>query len=245
MIVSLPMYDRAETAAANDRLWKATRARLGLGPETLFRGGDLWDQWLSPDLLLSQTCGYPYRARLHAKVQLVGTPDYGLAGCPPGNYRSVFITRADDSRSTPKDFATARFAYNEPLSQSGWAAPQNHAQEHGFLFTNTIQTGGHALSAQAVADGKADIAALDALSWHFIRKYDDFANGLKEIAATPPTPVLPFITALGHDRDAIASALQTAIADLSQADRTLLHLKGLVVIPAQEYLEVPNPPPPA
>ena len=31
MIASLPMYDRPETAAANDRLWQGVRERLGQG----------------------------------------------------------------------------------------------------------------------------------------------------------------------------------------------------------------------
>ena len=103
MIASLPMYDRPETAAANDRLWAGIRDRLraeGLpAPEALIHGAsDLWPQWTSPDLVLSQTCGYPYRSRLHGQVLLVGTPDYGVDGCAPGHYRSVFVARADDPR---------------------------------------------------------------------------------------------------------------------------------------------------
>ena len=106
-LASLPMYDRPETAAANDRYWQAIRTRLGEGPETLTRTGELWEHWLAPDLVLSQTCGYPYRARLHGQVTLVGTPDYGLDGCPPGHYRSIFVARADDPRTDLRAFAAA------------------------------------------------------------------------------------------------------------------------------------------
>jgi ABC-type phosphate/phosphonate transport system substrate-binding protein len=243
-LASLPMYDRPETAAANDRFWQAIRNRLGEGPDTLTRTGELWDHWLSPDLLLSQTCGYPYRAKLHGKVTLVGTPDYGLPGCPPGHYRSVFVARTDDPRATPANFAEAPFAYNEPLSQSGWAAPQNHAAAHGFTFTNTIQTGGHVLSARAVAEGKADIAALDALTWALIQRHDPFATTLREIARTEPTPVLPYITALSRDPEPLFDAISAAIADLSPDDRDTLSLRGLVRIPPDAYLAIPNPPPP-
>lgn len=244
-LASLPMYDRPETAAANDRYWQAIRNRLGEGPDTLTRTGDLWDHWLAPDLLLSQTCGYPFRARLHGQVTLVGTPDYGLPGCPPGHYCTVFVARTDDPRATPADFAEAPFAYNEPLSQSGWAAPQNHAASQGFTFSNTIQTGGHALSARAVAEGKADIAALDALTWALIQRHDPFATTLREIARTEPTPVLPYITALTRDPEPLFDAISAAIADLSPDDRATLSLRGLVRIPAEAYLAIPNPPPPA
>ncbi len=244
-LASLPMYDRPETAAANDRYWQAIRTRLGHGPDTLTRTGELWDHWLSPDLVLSQTCGYPYRARLHGLVTLVGTPDYGLDGCPPGHYRSIFVARADDPRTDLRAFADAPFAYNEPLSQSGWAAPQNHALAQGFSFTNPHQTGGHRLSARAVAEGRADLAALDALTWSLIQRHDPFAADLREIDRTTPTPVLPYITAATNDPPPLFDAIAAAIADLSPDDRTTLSLKGLVRLPPDAYLAIPNPPPPA
>lgn len=243
-LASLPMYDRAELRPANDRLWQAIRAALGEGPEHLSRGGGVWDHWLSPDLLLSQTCGYPYRVRLHGKVNLVGTPDHGLDGCPPGHYCSVFVARADDPRASFADFAGARLAYNEALSQSGWAAPQTFARVQGFAFRNLLETGAHALSARAVAEGRADIAALDALSWKMMQRHDSFAAALKEVARTPPTPALPFITARTRDPEPLFAGIARAIAALSPEDRDALSLWGIVRIPAAAYLAVPTPPPP-
>ena len=74
-------------------------------PEGLQRDpDDLWSQWTSPDLVFSQTCGFPYRARLHGSVTLIGTPDFGVEDCPPGYYRSVLVARADDPRDTVAEF---------------------------------------------------------------------------------------------------------------------------------------------
>lgn len=241
MIASLPMYDLPAMQGANDRYWQAIRMHLGEGPAHLTRKGDLWDHWLSPDLILSQTCGYPFRARLHGRVTLVGTPDYGLPDCPPGHYNSVLIARSDDTRSDLRDFATARFAFNEALSQSGWAAPQTYAAARGFAFTNIVQTGGHRASALAVAEGRAEIAAIDALTWALLKRDEAFAAALKELERTDPTPVLPYITALGRDGPAHFAAIKAAIADLTLEDRALLHLKGLVRIGAKAYLAVPTP----
>lgn len=242
MIASLPMYDRPELRAAHDRLWAAIRAHLGHGPAALTRGGDPLEHWLSPDLLLSQCCGYPYRARLHGRVALVATPDHRLEGCPPGHYCSVFVARANDARETPAAFARARLAYNEALSQSGWAAPQTHARDHGFAFTDTLCTGAHAASARAVAEGRADIAALDAVSWRMMQAHDDFAAALKEVGRTLPTPALPYITALGRDPAPLCAALGAAIAALAPEDRARLSLWGIREIPAADYLAVPDPP---
>lgn len=244
MIASLPMYDRPEAAAANDRFWQAVRAALGHGPERLTRGGDPWDHWQSPDLLLSQTCGYPYRTRLHGRVQLVAAPDHGLEGCPAGHYNSVLVVRRDDPRADPADFADARIAYNDPLSQSGWAAPQNLARSLGFVFRNPVATGAHAASARAVAENRADIAALDAVSWAMIRRHDGCAAGLRIIARTPPTPALPYITGPRGDAPALRSALRAAVDALSAGDRQTLCLTGIHTVPHDAYLAVPNPPPP-
>lgn len=241
MIASLPMYDRPETRHAHDRYWQAIRAHLGEGPVALTRDGDLWQHWLSPDLIFSQTCGYPFRAELHDKVTLVGTPDYGLPGCPPGHYNSVLVARADDARDTLEAFADARFAYNEALSQSGWAAPQTHAKIRGFLFRDLVQTGGHRASAMAVAEGRADVAAIDALTWELLRRHEGVTDMLRVVERTSPTPVLPYITARGRDGAAHLHAVRAAIADLDAADREALHLKGIIAIAPEAYLAVPSP----
>lgn len=242
------MYDRAETAAANDRLWAlirdGLRARGVAAPDRLTRGeGAYWQAWQSPALVLSQTCGYPYRALLHDKVSLIATPDYGLPDCPPGHYVSVFVARNDDPRTLP-EFRAARFAYNEPLSQSGWAAPQNHAATMGFHFQPSLETGGHRLSARAVAEGRADIAALDALTWVLMSRWEPFAARLREVARTAPTPALPFIAARTADIAATRAALTEAVAALSTEDRDALRLRGVVQIAPERYLAVPIPPSP-
>jgi ABC-type phosphate/phosphonate transport system substrate-binding protein len=249
MIASLGMYDFGAAQAANDRLWTLIRTGLqGRGidaPTALTRGAHAyWDAWQAPDLILSQTCGYPFRARLHDTVTYVGTPDYGVEGCAPGYYRSVFVARVDDPRRTLADFNGARFAYNEALSQSGWAAPQTHAARLGISLPPRLQTGGHRLSAAAVAEGRADIAALDAVTYALLQANDPVVGQLKVLAMTDPTPGLPYITAAGRDAQPIFDAVSEAVAALDPMDRAHLRLKGFVRIPVTDYLAVPNPPSP-
>ena len=185
-------------------------------PEALTRGaGAYWDAWTAPDLVLSQTCGFPYRARLHGKVTLIGTPDYGVAGCPAGHYCSVYVSRASDARSDLTEFDGAALAFNEDLSQSGWAAPQNHARSIGLSLPPRLRTGGHLNSARAVAEGRADIAALDAVTWDMIAQWESWSEGLKVVGQTPATPGLPYIAALGSDAGLMFDIVAAAIAALA------------------------------
>lgn len=246
MIASLGMYDRPETAAANDRLWAGVRdglrARGMAAPDELTRGeGAYWDAWRSPDLVLSQTCGLPYRARLHDRVTLVASPDHGLPGCPPGHYRSVIVVRADDPRRE-SDLQGASLAFNDGLSQSGWAAACDFAAGHGLTFQPMPATGSHRSSALMVAEGRADLAAIDAVTFTLLSRWEPKVAGLRVLTETPPRPGLPYISAPGANADSMAAALSDAVAALDAADRDLLCLHGIVRLPAAAYLAIPLPP---
>lgn len=138
----------------------------------------------------------------------------------------------------------AVFAYNDGLSQSGWAAPLIHLHDRSLLPGSLLETGSHQLSAKAVAEGRADFAALDALSWEMLCKYDSFAAGLCEIERTVPTPALPYITARGSDPEPLFAAIGAAIGSLGAEDRETLHLQGLAALTPSDYLAVPTPPGP-
>ena len=248
MIASLPMYDRPELRAETDRYWALIREELAArgidAPEALRRGDAvLMPHWEDAGLILSQTCGFPYRARLHGRVELVGTPDFGNAGCPPGFYRSVLIAKADDPRGDFAAFDGARIAYNDGLSQSGWAAPINHAAATGIRLLPGVETGSHRASFLAVAEGRAELAAIDALTWSLISEFEDVSS-VKVVGATEPTPALPYITAKGRNAVAIYAGVAAAIDRLSPQDRARLRLRGIVAIPAADYLAVPIPPAP-
>jgi ABC-type phosphate/phosphonate transport system substrate-binding protein len=238
------MYIRPENKGAHDRYWQLIHANLiqngADAPEALSDGEDL-DHWRRDDLRLSQTCGMPYRVHLHEQVQLVGTPDYGLPDCPAGYYNSLFIVNAHETRTDLADFASANLAVNAMISQSGFAAAQLTAKKAGFQFKNLAVSGGHIASAKMVVTGKADIAAIDAMTWHDIQKYNDFPNQIKVLMKTSPTPGLPYICALGIDKQAVAQAVINAIAALTEKDRDALNIHGLIQIPKADYLAVENP----
>lgn len=237
------MYDMPHQAWANDAIWDAIREELGFGPVTLSRTIDPWAVWMSPDLVLSQTCGLPFRARLQGKVQLVGTPNYGVPGCQPGFYYSVLIT-GKDGPTQLSGFEAVRFAFNDGLSQSGWGAPQEVLRSLGVPVTRLPPTQSHLASASAVAQGRADLAAIDVVTWsHWQRAQPGLCQQLKVIGQTRPTAGLPFVTGAAQDRQTVAKAVERGVAKADGGARLALGLLGVVPISEAAYLSLPMPPP--
>lgn len=246
MIASLPMYERPEISDAIAHFWSLIRKNLNDinidAPETLSQNTEGLSSWTNPGLVLSQTCGMPYRNDLHGKVKLVGTPIYDLPSCPPGYYFSAMVVRKNDPRVTLNEYAQATFAFNTENSQSGFAAPLVHAAASGVNFPNRVQSLGHVKSAEMVASNQADIAAIDAVTWQLIQQHDAFASQLKVLERTTPnTPALPFITSLTLDADKIYDAVKQAIEDLPHGMCNAMLLKGIMKISAKDYLSVTNP----
>lgn len=238
------MYETARMRASVDRLWESIREYYGHGPAQLDRTTDPHVTWVDPDLVLSQTCGLPYRSVLFDQVQLLGTPDYGVAGCPPGYYRSHLVVHADDTRDTLDAFEGARLARNDTRSQSGWAAVAAHVMEEvpEFRFSEGIlETGSHLNSLRAVRAKTADIAGIDAVTWAILARDSAATEDLKILISTRPTPGLPFITGLRQDVRALRTAVNEAIASLAPEDRELLMVRDLVWIPTEAYRAVPTP----
>lgn len=246
MIASLPMYARPELDAAHRRYWKLIRdglASVGLeSPLELSQQTEEFETWNDPTLVLSQTCGMPYRNSLYGKVTLIGAPDHGVEGCDPGWGRSAFVARRDDPRRSVEEFADSVFSYNQNHSQSGYSAPYQHVSELGFWFGQRYHSGQHLDSARAVVDRRADIASIDAVTWRFIERYEPLAHDLKVIGHTKPNPGLPYISSAQASRQLIFDAVADAIDRLSYSDRNELCIFGLVDIGADVYLNVPNPP---
>lgn len=233
MIASLPMYWTRHTAPAWMRLWDYVHRETGLGPSTLMVPSDLWRHWRDADLVLSQTCGLPFRLGLHTTATLVGTFDFDLPQSRPGHYHSVIIKGAGQSR----------FAVNSTDSQSGWAALWRWS--NGDLPKGSVITGSHAASVLAVAEGRAGLAAIDAVTWELLQDHPPFdLTGIEVIARTSSTPGLPLITNRPDTAGQLFEALESGINKMSSQDRAMLRLRGITQIAETEYLSQEIPPSP-
>lgn len=132
-------------------------------------------------------------------------------------------------------------AVNDGRSQSGWAAPQAFMETRDLSFHKTSLTGSHRNSAHAVANGTADIAAIDAQTWRMIRRWDRGSETLVEVARTEETPGLPLISAMPDGRNDLHFAVSRHLANLPAKDAAILDIRSLVSISKADYLAVPTP----
>jgi ABC-type phosphate/phosphonate transport system substrate-binding protein len=241
------MYDRPENAAAHDALWSLIRDGLrdhGIdAPDGLDRLTDHMDGWARPDLTLGQICNLPFRARFRGRVTPIATADYALSDTPAGYFHAVFIVRSDDLAQSVADCAGYRYALNDGLSQSGWGAPSAWAAAQGLRLNPVLLTGAHALSLLAVASGRADLAAIDAVTFRNLLRWDPAARAVRVIGRTGVSPAMTFITAPGADPAPFRAALSQAIAALDDDASDILGLRGIVELPPEAY-DIPLPTPP-
>ncbi|MEL6533449.1 MAG: PhnD/SsuA/transferrin family substrate-binding protein, partial [Pseudomonadota bacterium] len=137
-----------------------------------------------------------------------------------------------------------RLAINDGLSQSGWAAAHDWISARGIEPCNILASGSHIASARLIAEGRADFAAIDAQSWHYLRRYDVFASALVVLDATQPTPMQPFITRPDLPAKAMAQALFAAAESLPAATKEALNLRGVTEVDPAAYLAMGQPPAP-
>jgi ABC-type phosphate/phosphonate transport system substrate-binding protein len=191
--------------------------------------------WVSPQLLMSQTCGAPLVTELRGKVSVVGTPIYSAEGCIGPTYSSLLVTRRELTPCSLRDFRTATAAINSTNSLSGYTALMAAAasvldqdqEDHGgkaaagapqrVFFSDLVATGGHQSSIQYVADGRADVAAIDCVTFAILQRHrPELLDNIAVFGRTPQLPGLPVICSLNSP---YLSSLRSAWAELVSDDR--------------------------
>ncbi len=236
-VASLAMYPFASLRAATDELWSVIRRHLGAGPDRLEWAIGVPEVWHHPALLLAQTCGWPLVTELFDSVAVVGAFDYDVPGAERGTYRSVIVSphsvTLDELRSRPGAVA----AVNGTDSLSGRVSLQH---VWGSAPERVIMTGAHLESVRALAEGRADLASIDAVSWdHFGRIEPALVKRLHVIGAGPRVPCLPFVAARRHVAlvPALRAAFAAAVADPAASEAcATLRVREFVPFDLADYL---------
>ncbi|WP_162916813.1 phosphate/phosphite/phosphonate ABC transporter substrate-binding protein [Dongia deserti] len=244
MRAMISLYDMPERRAAIDAWWAGLvrhwrAAGLSDIPETAGMPADLYELWLAPDLFIAQTCGYPLTHKLKDRVTLVATPVHAVEGCAGPTYCSVIIARRDSDVRALDEVAGKIVAINGHDSQSGCNALRHSVIGKGAP-ARIVETGGHRKSVAAVREGRADVAAIDCVTYaHLQVVAPQEVAPLCVIARSASAPALPYVTRRDispDDLQRLRAGLQAAISDptLSEARAAML-IAGIEIVPLQAY----------
>ena len=221
MTASFPWYDLPSVQWANDALWRAT----GLGGR-LERATPPEAQWRSEDLVVSQACGLDLFLS-DAPITPVLAPVFDL-DCEAGCYYSYLVGSREGVA-----------AVNAPSSRSGWSALLTLCEP-----TSVIVTGSHVASLAAVRGGAADLACIDAVTWHILaRDMPAQVRGLRPLDRSRAAPAPPFVVRRAADPNALAApvtgAITAAVNDPATVRaRQALLLRGVVPVTMADYAPI-------
>jgi phosphonate transport system substrate-binding protein len=161
-------------------------------------------------------------------------------------YFSDVIVHVDSPFRSFLDLRGHSWAYNEPLSHSGYGITRYHLLElgetHGF-FSDVIESGFHERSMRLVADGEVDASAIDSQVLAVALRDDpSLARSLRVVDTLGPSTIQPVAVAkrvpAGQRRE-IQGALTTMHEDPAMRERLTLGLiERFVPVGAASYDDI-------
>lgn len=242
------MYDPPELHATVDAWWRGlARAFRAEGipdvPDSLERDLSLDALWGAPDLLLTQTCGYPLFGSWEGRLQYLATPRYAAPGCVGTSYCSWIVVPADSPAQNIEDLRGARCSISGRHSHSGYNALRAliaPLARDGRFFGSVGVSGGHSASLDQLGRGAADVAAIDCVTHALLSRCRPHAiAATRIIGRTASSPGLPFATRIDAGPELIRrlrAGLLRAMADPElRLLREVLLIEGLEVLDAVAY----------
>ena len=199
------------------------------------------EDFSNPQMLLGQTCGYPYIEKWHKSHRLLCVPEFEIEGCYGPGYSSWFITNSKDSRTNLSEFCNTTVAMNNVDSNSGMNVLRyaiSQIAKGKRFFKSVITSQSHITSMQMAANGEVDLAAIDSVSY-----YQAIAQGiiksknLKVVSQSTITTGLPFIVHknLAMSNSDILQAMNQSLEESSEFAKQTLKLKGFLAVSDSDY----------
>lgn len=194
-----------QNISSNQQLARYIGNKLDLPVETVYRKSyrEINEMLGRSEIDIAIVCGYAY---------VVGRKDYGieLVASPTINgrpfYRSYVIVPA---ASEDKDFFSMRgkrYAFTDPLSNSGYLVPVSWLTQKGEnpdnFFKKYIFTRGHYNSIEAVAMRIVDGASVDGYVWEQAKKIEPrMVSMTKVVMESEEYPFTPVVARKKIDKD--------------------------------------------
>jgi ABC-type phosphate/phosphonate transport system substrate-binding protein len=235
--VSLPMYNLPEMRADNSAFWGALRVELmRLGVEDVPDLVDFERRPVPPeietDTFFTQVCGYPLRTVYRGQATMLAAPVYAVEHCTGPTHAGVFIVHRDSAYKRLDDLRGCRFAFNSRHSNSGMNLPRRSIADIAggrAFFASIVETHSHPGNIERVARGEIDATCVDCVTYAFFRRHrPTIGEQTRALAATPPSPSIPFVTSI-RAPDALKEQLRAALLRVAQAEEWSGVREGLLL----------------
>jgi ABC-type phosphate/phosphonate transport system substrate-binding protein len=199
-----------------------------------------------PGLFLGHTCGYPLMKHLKDQVTPFCVPVFDVPGSDGKLYSSRFIVAANSTIEALDECRGKIAAMNAADSNSGMNVLRYAIAKYNpsaAFFSRVVQTGGHLHSLEAVADGTADVAAIDCVSFQLIQDHwPELIDQVRSIGFSAKTSGLPFVLPKSSIRDAdlelLVDNLNQALANTPETIRNRLHLLRFEPVVLEDYQSI-------
>jgi phosphonate transport system substrate-binding protein len=204
--------------------------KLGV-PATLVQRGsyqEMSDLLEAGDLDVSFSCGLPYVID-HQRfgVELLAAPEVYDGPI----YYSYVIVAADGPFQSFEALRGMRYAFSDPLSNSGWLVPAHQLARRGTtpeaFFGRTIFTYSHSESIEAVAVKFVDGASVDSYVYDYLAMArPSLVARTRVVERSGAHPIPPLVVRAGLPV-ALKARLRAALLEMDRDDRGRVILAGL------------------
>ena len=227
-------------------LYPIIGADLQLRSELAFDAGD--SVLRDPGLFIGHTCGYPLMTRLQDALIPFCVPLFDVPGTEGKLYSSYIIVAADSEIQSLRDCRDSIVAINSSDSNSGMNVLRYELarlRARPGYFSEVIITGGHLHSLEAVAANRAQVAAIDCVSYQLIADQNpELVATVRAIDRSVQTCGLPLVMpqhrySETHSASCLA-ALNQALDNTPIWVRERLHLTGFEAVDFEDYQSIIN-----
>lgn len=199
-----------------------------------------------PGLLIGHTCGYPLMMQLSDAVLPFCLPCFNVPGASGKFYSSQFVVPAESEIESLQQCRGKVVAVNGDNSNSGMNVLRYALAKLGAApgyFCDVLKSGGHYASLEAVAANRAQLAAVDCVSYQLIAdQHPQLISKIRVIDHSVQTCGLPFVmpaTRYSAERgEAYLDALNQAMARLPAASARRLHLDRFESVSPDDYQSI-------
>lgn len=199
-----------------------------------------------PNLLIGHTCGYPLMTQLHDAVLPFCLPCFDLPGFDGKLYCSQFVVPADSGIDSLQQCRGKTVAINNGNSNSGMNVLRYALAKIGATagyFSQVEMTGGHHASLEAVAHNRAQLAAIDCVSYQLVADQDpQLISKLRVIGYSERSCGLPFVMPASRctpqRSERYLNALNQALGQLPADSAKILHLDRFDSVNLEDYQSI-------